>query len=564
MAPLQSPQSTKTSHSPMTDLSKPFNAESASEATSRWLTVRGDQRTLRIRVNNGVSVRQALDATELRVRAACGGQGSCGACLIQIVAGDFNPATLAERQKLLPDDLAAGMRLACQLHPHSDGELYLEHPAPHSDWKSLDSRQLYKAEANPAVSERVYGVAVDLGTTHIRLSLWNRQTGRRIGSRYSINPQVAHGADVLTRLDAERLDTQASHAIGQQARKAIIDGLRDILSRDMGEVSTILAQIGKVLIVGNTAMLTLISGGNGDDLYRPENWSRPIACIADDLENWRKAWRMPRAEIDIVQPLAGFIGSDLLADLLATGLVEQNHPALLADFGTNTEIALWDGATLWATSVPGGPAFEGVGMRNGMPAETGAICKVVKADGQLHLQTIDGAPARGYCASGFIDAIALLLDQQQLKPSGRFAASPPEQGLCLDPSCGKSAIFAGDIDIFQRAKASTAAAMAQLLAFANLGVNDLKTLWICGSFGQHLDLNSAFRVGLLPAMDPKRIRLLANASLAGCEKLLLHPEAPAWLEAIVGLARPVNLGGVTEYETRFIDQLRLTPMNPIE
>lgn len=548
----------------MTQVPTPLNAAPASDASSHWLTVRGGERTLRVRVDEGVSVRQALDATELRVRAACGGQGSCGACLIQIIAGDFSPATLTERQKLLPDDLAAGMRLACQLHPGSDGELYLEHPAPHSDWKSLDASQLYKAEANPTVTQRVYGVAVDLGTTHIRLSLWNRQTGRRIASRYSINPQVAHGADVLTRLDAERLDDQDSHAIGQQARKAIIGGLRDILSRDMGEVSTILAQIGKVLIVGNTAMLTLVSGGNGDDLYQPENWSRPIACVADDLESWRKAWRMPRAEIDIVQPLAGFIGSDLLADLLATAIVEQSHPALLADFGTNTEIALWDGATLWATSVPGGPAFEGVGMRNGMPAETGAICKVAKSEGQLHLQTIDGAPARGYCASGFIDAIALLLEQQQLKPSGRFAAAPPEQGLCLDPAYGKSAIFAGDIDIFQRAKASTAAAMAQLLAFANLGVNDLKTLWICGSFGQHLNLNSAIRVGLLPAIESKRIRLLANASLAGCEKLLLHPEAPTGLEAILRHARPVNLGGITEYETRFIDQLRLQPMNPLE
>lgn len=543
---------------------KPLNAAPAPGTSSHWLTVRGDERTLRLRVESGVSVRQALDATELRVRAACGGQGSCGACLIQIVAGDFNPATLAERQKLLPDDLAAGMRLACQLHPRSDGELYLEHPAPHSDWKSLDASQLYKAEANPAVTDRVYGVAVDLGTTHIRLSLWNRQTGRRIASRYSINPQVAHGADVLTRLDAERLDDQDSHAIGLQARKAIIDGVRDILSRDMGEVSTILAQIGKVVIVGNTAMLTLVSGGNGDDLYQPENWSRPIACVAEDIESWRQAWRMPRAEIEIVQPLAGFIGSDLLADLLATEIVEQNHPTLLADFGTNTEIALWDGATLWATSVPGGPAFEGVGMRNGMPAETGAICKVAKTEGQLQLQTIDGAPARGYCASGFIDAIALLLEQQQLKPSGRFAAASPGQGLCLDPACGKSAIFAGDIDIFQRAKASTAAAMSQLLAFANLGLNDLKTLWICGSFGQHLDLNSAIRVGLLPAIEPKRIRLLANASLAGCEQWLLHPEAPARLGAIVRQARPVNLGGITEYETRFIDQLRLKPMTPLE
>lgn len=522
-------------------------------------TVSSDEQTLRVLLKPHLSVRQALDTTDLRVRAACGGLGTCGACLIQTVSGEFNPPTLAERQKLLPEDLAAGMRLACQLRPHSHCTLYLEHPAPHSAWKSLDPTQLYHASGNPAISEHFYGVAVDLGTTHIRLSVWNRQSGRRIGTRYSINPQVAHGADVLTRLNAERLDVQDCRRIGQQAREAIMDGIRDILSRDMGEITPVLAALGKVLIVGNTAMLTLICGNSGDSLYQPENWQSPIVCLPTDADAWRQIWRTPHADIDIAQPLAGFIGSDLLADLLATGITEQSQPMLLADFGTNTEIAVWDGTNLWASSVPGGPAFEGVGMRNGLTAEAGAICKV-SASG---LQTIGDAQARGYCASGFIDAIALLLDKKHLKPSGRFAEPPTEQGFLLQADVPKSAIFASDIDIFQRAKASTAAAMAQLLALAGLKVNELDRLWICGSFGQHLDLNSAFRVGLLPTLPSERISLLANASLAGCEQLLLNPAGPNLLNEIVQRARTINLGGVFEYENRFIDNLRLQPM-PIE
>ncbi|WP_020483577.1 ASKHA domain-containing protein [Methylomonas sp. MK1] len=520
-------------------------------------TVASNEQTLRIPLKPALSVRQALDTTDLRVRAACGGLGTCGACLIQTVNGEFNPPTLAERQKLLPEDLASGIRLACQLRARSDCTLYLENPAPHSVWKSLDPTPLYRAQGNPAVSEYVYGVAVDLGTTHIRLSLWNRQSGRRIGTRYSINPQVAYGADVLTRLDAERLDEQDCRRIGQQARDAIMDGIRDILSRDMGEITPILAELGKVLIVGNTAMLTLICGNSGDSLYQPENWQSPIACLPADADTWRQIWRTPHADIDIAQALAGFIGSDLLADLLATGVTEQSQPMLLADFGTNTEIAVWDGTHLWASSVPGGPAFEGVGMRNGLTAEAGAICKV-SANG---LQTIGDAQARGYCASGFIDAIALLLDQKHLKPSGRFAEPPTEHGFLLQADIPKSAIFASDIDIFQRAKASTAAAMAQLLALARLSVNDLDRLWICGSFGQHLDLNSAFRVGLLPTMPRERISLLANASLAGCEQLLLNPAGPSLLSNIMQRAHVVNLGGVFEYENRFIDNLRLQPMS---
>lgn len=534
---------------------RPYSQDSAPLAT-----IRSETQTLCLPINSTISVRQALDTTDLRVRAACGGLGTCGACLIQTVSGDFNPPTLAERQKLLPEDLATGLRLACQLRVRSDCELYLENPAPHSDWKSLDTSQLYRADGDPAVTAYVYGVAVDLGTTHIRLSLWNRQSGRRIGTRYSINPQVAHGADVLTRLDAERLDVEDCLRIGQQARDAIMDGIRDILSRDMGEITPILAELGKVLIVGNTAMLSLICGNSGDSLYQPENWQSPIACQPVDTETWRHAWRTPHAEIDIAQPLAGFIGSDLLADLLATGVTTQTQPMLLADFGTNTEIALWDGINLWVSSVPGGPAFEGVGMRNGLTAESGAICKVSTSAGTRRVHTIGDAPARGYCASGFIDAIALLLDEKHLKPSGRFAEPQTKQGFLLQENTPRSAIFASDIDIFQRAKASTAAAMAQLLVMAGLTARDLDRLWICGSFGHHLDLDSAFRVGLLPAISSDRVSLLANASLAGCEQLLLNPTGQTRLNAIVQRARVVNLGGVFEYENRFIDQLRLQPM----
>lgn len=526
-------------------------------------SIRCNQRTLRIPIAPTLSLRQALDTTQIRVRAACGGQGSCGACLIQIVDGEFNPPTLAERQKLLPEDLAKGIRLACQLTARSDCTLYLEHPAPHSAWKSVDPSLLYPADAIPAISESIYGVAVDLGTTHIRLSLWNRQSGRRIGTRYSVNPQVAYGADVLTRLDAQRLSEETCHGIGQQARSAIIDGIRDILSRDLGEITPVLNALGKVMIVGNTAMLTLLCGNSSDELYDPENWQSPIVCHPDDSDAWRRTWRTPHADFAIAQPLAGFIGSDLLAALLATGVTAQSQPMLLADFGTNTEIAVWDGKHLWASSVPGGPAFESVGIRNGLTAEAGAICNARKSADVWQLITIDDMPARGYCASGFIDAIALMLDAHLLKPSGRFAELETGTAYWLDPNNPHSAIFPSDIDSFQRAKASTAAAMAQLLKLAKLSIRDLARVWICGSFGQHLDLNSAFRVGLLPPVSMDRVNLFANASLAGCEKLLLNPLAEAqWLD-MVQRTQVINLGGDFDYENRFIDHLRLRPM-PIE
>lgn len=541
-----------------------MNSESRPAAAGSSVDVVCGDRQRTLQIGPQTSVRHALDTGELRVRAACGGLGTCGACLITVLEGDFNPPTMAERQKLLPEDLAQGRRLACQLYARGPAKLSLEHPAPESVWKSLDSACRLCTAGNPALGDYPFGVAVDLGTTHIRLSLWQRQTGRRIGSRIGINPQLAHGADVLTRLDAERLAPAQSRVLAGEARKAVIEGIRDILSRDLGEIAPILAQIGKVLIVGNTAMLSLICGASGDSLYDPVNWQVPIACIPDDAAAWRDSWRMPHADIEIGQPLAGFVGSDLLAALIAADITAQPAPAILADFGTNTEIALWDGSRIWATSVPGGPAFEGVGIRNGIGAEAGAIHRVEPGAGISRLHTLDAAPARGFCGSGFIDAVALLLAEGLLKPSGRFAAPQPAAGLRLDPDNPRTAIFASDIDIFQRAKASTAAAMAQLAVFAGLDLARLDSFWICGSFGRHLQLSAAIRLGLLPALSPARFRLLADASLAGCEKLLLAAEPGKFKAEITQRIEVVNLGGVVEYENRFIDHLRLQPIGATE
>lgn len=530
------------------------------EANTWQIKVGSPQHTLNLCVDSKTSLRLALDTTELRVRAACGGLGSCGACLIQTLSGDFNPPTLAERQKIPAEDLEQGTRLSCQLYAHSDAELYLRDPAPHSEWKSLDPTLLFHAQTgNTAIQQYVYAVAVDLGTTHIRLSLWNRQTGRRMGTRYSINPQVASGADVLTRLDAQRHNEDQQH-LTQLARQAIIAGVRDILSRDFGEITPILNAIGKVLIVGNTAMLALVSGNDGAALYGPEHWQQAIACQPTDSDAWRKAWRMPQADISIAQPLAGFVGSDLLAAVLASGLTEKSQPALLADFGTNTEIALWDGQALRVTSVPGGPAFEGLGLGNGLNGAAGAICRVSKTHGGYQLQAQHGESALGYCGSGLVDAMALLLDDGILKPSGRFAEPQASGGYLLQAGIPASAVTSAMIDAFQRAKASTAAAMAQLLVDAGLNCADLATLWVCGAFGRQLNLAHAMNLGLLPIMPIENIFLLADASLAGCEQALIATRGEALFEAIARQAHVLNLSHCADYEERFINHLRLQAM----
>lgn len=521
------------------------------------LTVRSGATTTTLVVASHLSVREALDATTLRVRAACGGTGSCGACTVRLLGGATTAPTLAEYQKLTAEDRADGLRLACQLRLTGDAEILLEHPAPPSVWKSIVTEDLLTIDAClPDLQEHIYGVAVDLGTTHIRVSLWDRKNGRRIATRRGANPQAEFGADVLNRLTAARSPGHA-RALADLARKAVVDAVHDMLARDVGEVTPMLAEIGHVVIAGNTAMLALLTGRGGEALLDPENWQGAIDCQPDESADWRAGWHMPHARIEVLPPVAGFVGSDLLADLVACDLVDGPAGALLIDVGTNTEIALWDGATIHVTSVPGGPAFESGGVGFGMPAEPGAICAVRRAGDSLALDVIGGGEARGFCGSGLLDAVAVLLEGGILKPSGRFSTPCGAAGYRLDPANPRTAITGNAVDAFQRAKAATAAAIAVLLAEANLGPEHIRRLVVCGAFGRHLDLGHARRTGLLPNLLAAVATLLADATLGGCETLLLTPESETRIAKLTGILRLVNVTLVIWYEDRYITELRL-------
>ncbi len=507
----------------------------------------------------GISVRDALDLTELRVRAACGGSGGCGACAVTYVSGPVSAPTVAEFMKLLPAERAQGARLACQMRLQGDTLVRIDDPAPPSQWCSIPPDELIPSPgALPDLPRHVFGVAVDLGTTHIRLALWNRKTGQRIATRHGPNPQGGFGADVLNRLSAAHGNPERAAELAKLARTAIVQAVRDILKRDVGEVTPMLKEIGEVIIVGNTAMLALLSGQGGDTLLDPDHWAGRIDCQPADQAAFQSLWFMPNATIHLVDAVAGFIGSDLLADLVATRVTEGAVGALLLDVGTNTEIALWDGTRLHITAVPGGPAFEGVGLRNGMAAETGAIHRVTP---DLQFETVAGAPARGFCGSGLVDAVAVLLARGKIKPSGRFAVAPGPDGFLLDPANPRTALFGQDIDTFQRAKAATAAAMAALLQRAGMGWRDITRLCVCGAFGHRLDCANAQTVGLLPPLDPARIELFADASLAGAEIGLLRPEGAAQFATVGDCVAAINLSQISDYDDRYIDHLRLRPID---
>ncbi len=233
---------------------------------------------------------------------------------------------------------------------------------------------------------------------------------------------------------------------------AIGEGLRDLARREGID----LRRVASLAVVGNTPMLALLAGKNHHLLLQPQNWQSPIDCQPEAAARWAEAWGMhPRAEVRLIQPLAGFVGSDLLAGLVATRLLTGPAPALFIDFGTNSEIALWDGVNLWVTSAAGGPAFELWGLSHGMPAEPGAVYRVVRGpDDTLRYQVIGGEEPRGFCGSGLVDLIARLLEIGRLSRTGRFSAGPGEARWAVAPGTVSLDLSLEDVDNLQRAKAS--------------------------------------------------------------------------------------------------------------
>lgn len=516
----------------------------------------------------GASLLEILNTAGVQLRSGCGGVGTCGLCRIQIVSGETERPTVTEKKRLTADQLQQEIRLACQVRAQQDLGLRIVSAPGSPDWRCLSeidytpfrsggSRRnphRTRGEETPRL-----GVAVDLGTTNICLALCDLATGQHLAGLAGQNPQTAFGSDVMTRLAAAAASDQTAGEISLLARQAIGEALRVLVC----EAGCELRKIDRVLVVGNSAMLALLSGRNYHLLLQPDFWDREIDCLPLETRSWRDAWGLhQQAAIELIPPLAGFVGSDLLTGLLATQLNAQTAGSLFVDFGTNSEIALWDGGRLWVTSAAGGPAFEGCGISCGMPAEPGAVCRAEPKGTEpgFSLEVIGGGTATGVCGSALVDVIACLIKDGTLNRIGRFRQDIPKEGFVLSRDNETIAVNKSDIDLFQRAKAAIGAGIAALLNQSGLSLPALHRIYVCGAFGRFLNVSHAQEIGLLPEVPLKMVTLCGNTALAGCERLLLSGDRFAILSSLKAPTRMFNLAQVPEFERLFVENLYLRPM----
>jgi uncharacterized 2Fe-2S/4Fe-4S cluster protein (DUF4445 family) len=405
----------------------------------------------------------------------------------------------------------------------------------------------HQSAYTPNAMDKGLGIAIDLGTTHICVAVCDLHFGTRVTSYIAKNPQSELSAEIITRLIAALDEPHKAEWLQKVAFEAIAQVIET--ASEKVEIS----EIKKVFFVGNTAMLSILVGANFEQLTNPETWALKVGCNIQDTASITKTLGLADScELAIIQPLGGFVGSDLLAGVVSEKIYEKHKIAMLIDFGTNSEIALWDKNRFWVTSTAGGPAFEGGGISCGMPAIAGAIYKItVKERGEYEYHTIDDAPAIGLCGSGLVDALAILLQEGHIAKNGRIKDGSKK--LTLPKS--QFFITSGDIDAIQRAKAAIAAGIETLCHDAGVDIASVQEYYISGAFGKYINTSHATAIGLLPDLSQKSVKTCGNSALNGCQDMLTSQDALNEAEKIREILTLTNLGTNEFFEDSFFKRL---------
>jgi uncharacterized 2Fe-2S/4Fe-4S cluster protein (DUF4445 family) len=463
------------------------------------------------------------------VEFPCGGRARCKGCRVRVLEGNL-PVTPEQAQILSRTQLDAGWRLACHCRAESDLTLEL------AQWEAA----ILSDEAPFSFTPREgLGVAIDVGTTTLVAQLLDLRSANVLAVTTGLNRQAKNGADVMSRVGFavnEKKQDLLTGVIREQTGSMI----RDLLHRSGADP----ASLTDVVLVGNTVMHHLFCGIDCTPLSR-----YPFEPVRDGLVSFRAGdlgWEAG-GRIRFLPCLGGFVGSDILAGVLAVNLHRSDTPLCLIDLGTNGEIVIGSRDGLLCCSTAAGPAFEGARISMGMRAATGAIAEVDLEGGELICTTLGDVRPRGICGSGLVDAAAALLDSGRLNPSGRFAAR--QQSIMIaDPV----ALTQTDIRELQLAKGAIAAGIRILLKISGLAPEDIARVYLAGAFGNYVNTASARRIGLV-SFPPEKIVPSGNTALRGAKRALF--DEPSAYDALAGEVRHIALDRDPDFQDIYVDEM---------
>ena len=476
---------------------------------------------------------QAESFQRQAVAMPCGGQGRGGKCRV-IATGALSPLSEQERRLLSPEDMERGIRLACctSAEGHCRVELI-----------SLGDGQIRTAGDMPDIALKpafsAYGFVLDIGTTTLAARLYDTG-GTLLAQGSGMNPQAGWGADVISRIEADL------RGDGPGLTRAIRQALEALLKELSAKAGIAPEEIDGLAVTGNTVMLHLLTGTSTEPLSHAPFAAKRLFGETVTADQLTLSCIAPGTPVYLAPCAAAFIGADLITALLAGGLWDSGDTRLLADIGTNGEMALWHAGELYCCSTAAGPAFEGAGISMGMGGHPGAIDRVTVRDGKLRAHVIgDTAPA-GVCGSGVVDAVACLLETGQMDETGYLEEE-------VAPICEPVTFTQNDIRMVQLAKSAIHAGIRTLLHTAEL--QSVRELLIAGGFGSYLDVENAAKIGLFPEEMLPCIRVIGNAALSGAAMLLLNTDYRKVCESHAKCAKIVELSSNPFFADEYMERM---------
>lgn len=414
------------------------------------------------------------------------------------------------------------------------------------------------------------GIAVDVGTTTVVAVLVDLLTGEILHTASALNAQVRLGDNVLTRI---QLCITHPKMIGRLQHAVVARTLRPLIEPLLQETNATADQVRSLVVAGNTTMLHLFAGVDPSSLgtapFTPQFLEHRVLRTSE-LPLRLSTPRAPA--VHLLPGAAAYVGADVMAGVFSSGMVYGEDTSLLVDVGTNGEIVLKHGDRFWGCATAAGPAFEGSGLSCGMRAGRGAIShlRLAAESSEPTIEVIGDVQPIGVCGTAYVDFVAQARRTGILRHNGRFAPQadqhprvrPGEHGREFLLAAGEDGkpIYVSESDVARllQAKAAIAAGIICLLERAGLTPPEVKTLYLAGGFGFHMNIENVIRCGLLPGFRPEQISLVGNTSLAGAYLALLDSSVLNEIKRISAELETVELNLIPSFESCYIDQLAVS------